>query len=64
MPDDRVPNLITALKACAEMCGILMKHLVDQGFSRGEALTLTKAYLQTITRPQSKEEKQNGELEF
>ena len=50
-------NIIDALKACAEMCGILMNHLVEQGFSRKEALALTQTYLQTITTPKSKEEK-------
>ena len=58
------PSVFDALGACAEMCGILMQQLVKQGFSRGEALSLTKVYLHTITKPKSKEENKNGELEF
>ena len=49
-------NIVDALGACAEMCGILMDRLTEQGFSRKEALTLTQTYLQTITTPKSKEE--------
>ena len=56
--------VIDALKACAEMCGILMQSLTEQGFSRKEALDLTKVYLHTITKLKSKEENKNGELEF
>lgn len=48
--------LVDALKAAAELCGILMHHLTEQGFSRKEALALTQTYLQTLTKPKSKEE--------
>ena len=56
--------VVNVLKACAEMCGILMQSLTEQGFSRKEALDLTKVYLHTITKPKSKEENENGKLEF
>lgn len=63
MPNTAQP-IIDALKACAEMCGILMQSLTEQGFSRREALDLTKVYLHIITKPKSKEENENGKLEF
>lgn len=55
--NDKAQGIITALKACAEMCGIFMNHLEKQGFSRKEALTLTQSYLQATLTPKSKEEK-------
>ena len=50
-------NVIDALKATAEMCGIFIAHLQEQGFSRREALTLTQTFLQETIKPKSKEEK-------
>ena len=52
-----MPNIIDAIKALGEMCGIFMKHLEKQGFSRKEALVLTQTYLQATVTPKSKEEK-------
>lgn len=50
-------DVVDAIKAVGEMCGIFMAQLEEQGFSRKEALTLTQTYLQETLRPKSKEDK-------
>lgn len=50
-------NLVTAIGALAEVCGLFQQHLLKQGFSRKEALELTKTYLSTTITPDKKEEK-------
>lgn len=50
-------NIITAIGALAEICGLFHKNLLKQGFRRREALELTKAYLSITITPEKKEEK-------
>lgn len=48
---EKAPNIVDAIKATAEMCGIFMEHLKEQGFSRKEALDLTQVFLGETLRP-------------
>lgn len=50
-------DLVTAIGALAEMCGLFQQHLLKQGFTRKEALELTKTYISTTMTPNTKEEK-------
>ena len=45
--------IIDAIKATGEMCGVFMRHLEKQGFSREEALILTQTFLQETIKPKS-----------
>lgn len=41
----QVQNLIAAIGSLAEMCGIFYQQLLKNGFSKKQALELTKEYL-------------------
>lgn len=49
-------ELLTAVGALAEMCGLMRDELMRNGFSRREAVAMTTEYLKTVTTPNKKEE--------
>ena len=44
-------DILNSIGAMAEMTDIFYKHLIDRGFSEGEALYLTGEFLKTIVNP-------------
>ena len=54
--NEQVRDALVALGAMAEMCHEFTRQLVLQGYSRKEAMELTKTYLTAITTPQHKED--------
>ena len=45
---DNVKQFIQGLGAIAESCGILRDQLISNGFTRTEAITLCRTYLQSL----------------
>lgn len=44
-------EVVNAIGALAEMCRLFYSHLVKLGFTRGEALELTKGYIIATMTP-------------
>ena len=51
-------DFVTAVGALAEGCGLFMVELLNQGFSRKEALSLTEAFVKSTL--QSKPNKEDN----
>jgi hypothetical protein len=49
--NEEARDFITAMGAMAEGCGLFLKELLKQGFSRKEALTLVTAFVTATIQP-------------
>ena len=59
--NEGLKDYIQAMGALAEAMALFRRKLMKNGFTRDEALELTKVYLNNLTR---KEDKDNGQLEL
>ena len=56
--NDDLKNFLNALGAMAETAGILRDHLIQNGFSRGEAISICSAVVVSMFQPDKRKEKE------
>lgn len=63
MDKNGLKDLVNAIGSLGEMCGLFRASLLKCGFTREEALELTKTYLQVTLSSANKggEEKEDGD---
>lgn len=47
----KAEDIVNAVGSLAEICRLFYSHLVKLGFTRGEALELTKGYIRATMTP-------------
>jgi len=50
-------DLLMVVGAAAELCGLLREQLMQNGFTREEAVAMSTEYLKILATPKNKEDK-------